>query len=67
MSAKEVYTYTCEKHPLGELVREVGAQERDALQDVAEVMHHAHFTNCWVKGCQLPLVQVRRVAVGQLT
>jgi hypothetical protein len=58
----EVYTYTCTQHDLGLFVRKVEAAERIELESVAVVRRH--FTNCWVKGCQDPLTQVRLVKDG---
>jgi hypothetical protein len=60
--SKEVYTYTCAQHTLGLFVREVGAQE---LADL-KLVGRPHFTCCWVKGCQMPLTQVRLVRDGGL-
>lgn len=54
---KEVYTYTCEQHSIGTFIRRVEADEMDDLRKVLR----PHFTNCWVKGCQMPLTQVRLV------
>lgn len=59
MSRFEVYTYTCKQHNIGLFVREVDAKEYAALAQTAQV--RPHFTNCWVKGCQMPLTQVRLV------
>lgn len=60
MSRFEVYTYTCAQHPIGTFVREVGRIEQQQLARV----ERPHFTNCWVKGCQMPLTQVRLVKDG---
>lgn len=55
----EFYTYTCAKHALGEHVRELSEAELAALQVLAQTVAHA--TNCWVKGCQMPSTQARRI------
>lgn len=62
MSRFEVYTYTCSQHAIGAFVRDVLVEERNALKLVAQI--RPHFTNCWVKGCQMPLSQVRIVKDG---
>jgi hypothetical protein len=60
VSRFEVYTYTCDKHELGTFIREVDVEEWAELRLVSR----PHFTNCWVKGCQMPLTQVRLVKEG---
>jgi hypothetical protein len=57
VSRFEVYTYTCDQHCIGTFVRWVQDSERTDLSLVGR----PHFTNCWVKGCQITLTQVRLV------
>jgi len=67
MSRFEVYTYTCAQHSFGTFVREVDEKERAVLADTAKALAHRHFANCWVRGCQMVLTQVRLVKDGSDT
>lgn len=55
------YVYTCDAHSLGELVRRVEAEEMGGIYDLGKTLRHDHATNCWVRGCQNELTQVRLV------
>lgn len=57
----KIYTYTCEKHPVGEYAREIAPDEAIALARFSRTVAHAG--NCWVRGCQEEAAQVRIVEV----